>query len=95
MTRKNFLGGLIGAASLLFGRARTETTSLLAGGFVPRDQLPPREIRANQNITLLLRDGREIEGWYDSTGFYYGIGLMCPIDREVVAWQLRPESRWA
>ncbi len=95
MTRKNFLGrfavGLAGLA-LLKTRTPAETPQMIArrySDWQPRSQLPPKEIRRITNLGLQLRDKREIPGWYDSTGIWYGIGLSTSIDREVVQWRVR------
>jgi hypothetical protein len=54
-----------------------------------RENPPAPETRRVQNITLVLKDGREVEGWYDSAGYYYAVGWMQPVDRLVIGWKKR------
>ncbi len=66
--------------------------SNLPAGFTPSDQLPPPEIRASTNLEILLYDGRRIEGWYDSTGYWYEIGVRPSIkdlNSKVVGWRVK------
>lgn len=92
MKRRNFIGRLLGGLAFVAARKIPDVPMprvVDSGLFIPRGQLPPKEIRSRTNLTLQLRDGRLIPGWYDSTGIWYGIGLSTPIDREVVAWRIR------
>lgn len=54
-----------------------------------KEDHPAPETRKDQNITLVLKDGREVEGWYDSTGYYYAIGWTERVDHLVVGWKKR------
>ncbi len=55
---------------------------------------PPRGV----NILLVLQDGREFEGWFDSISkVYYALGMHwgCenpPIDSLVIGWKLTQEG---
>jgi hypothetical protein len=56
----------------------------------PKEQLPKKRDRASKNIMLVLSDGSEVEGWYDSTGKYYPLGTRRDnVGRElsVVGWK--------
>jgi hypothetical protein len=66
--------------------------STLPTGFISRGNLPPREIRKTTNLILLLEDGRQVHGWYDSTGLWYAIGQTMFVDSDVIAWRVQGDA---